>query len=212
MAETPSKAVDIRETMRDPTAFEAFYRKHNEAVSRFVARRITDPHTANDVTTEVFLAAIDSAGGYRPERGGELAWLLGIARNVTAAELRRAARELHKNGRASGRRPLDTDDIARLEEQIDAERAARPLLAAMADLPQRLRAVAELVDVDGLPVAEAAAALRIRVGTAHVRLHRARNLLRAGSLACPEPVPPAATPSHLPRLPRPPRLPRLPRL
>jgi DNA-directed RNA polymerase specialized sigma24 family protein len=79
----------------------------------------------DDLTTEVFLAAIDAAGTYRPDRGGEEAWLFGIARNVMASEQRRAAREPHKSGRAAGRRPLDADDIARLEERIDAESAAR---------------------------------------------------------------------------------------
>ena len=29
---------------RDPDAFEAFYRDHLEAVQRFVARRVSDPH------------------------------------------------------------------------------------------------------------------------------------------------------------------------
>ncbi|MFC5820103.1 RNA polymerase sigma factor [Nonomuraea harbinensis] len=89
---------DLRRIARDPAAFEVFYRRHAESVSRFVARRVTDPHTVDDVTTEVFLAAIDTAGSYRPERGSEVAWLFGIARNVVAIEQRRAARELWKHG------------------------------------------------------------------------------------------------------------------
>ncbi|WP_217370332.1 RNA polymerase sigma factor [Nonomuraea antri] len=186
MADTSSSSSDLRLTMRDPEAFEAFYRRHAERVSRFVARRVADPHTVDDLTTEVFLAVIDAGHTYRPDRGSEAAWLLGVARNVVASELRREARELHKSGRAAGRRPLDADDIACLEERIDAERAARPLLAAIAELPRGLRAVAELVDVDGLSVADAAAALRIRVGTARVRLHRARRRLVALSGRCPE--------------------------
>lgn len=52
---------DLRQTMRDPAAFEVFYRRHAEQVSRFVARWMTDPHTVDDLTTEVFLAAIDTA-------------------------------------------------------------------------------------------------------------------------------------------------------
>ncbi|WP_283135760.1 RNA polymerase sigma factor [Rhizohabitans arisaemae] len=188
MQDTAVEAGDMRRIMRDPEAFEVFYRKHAESVGRFVARRVTDPHMVDDLTTEVFLAAIDTARTYRPDRGSEVAWLFGIARNVVATEQRRAARELSKNGRAAGRRSLDPDDIARLEERIDAERAARPLLKAVAELPKSQRAVAELVDIDGLSVAEAAAALRIRVGTARVRLHRAHRSLRQEPDALPEPV------------------------
>ena len=36
-----------------------------------MARRVDDPHTAADLTAEVFLAAIASAPGYRPAAAGE---------------------------------------------------------------------------------------------------------------------------------------------
>ncbi|MGK5557980.1 RNA polymerase sigma factor [Actinomadura kijaniata] len=172
---------DVTAIGRDPAALEAFYRRHVADVTRFVARRVSDPHTVDDLTTEVFLAAIDTAERYRTGRGSPRAWLLGIARNVVAAEWRRHAGELDKARRAGGRRHLDDDDIARLEEQIDAERAARALHARLAVLPQRLRGVVELVDLDGLTLAEAAAALGVRDGTARVRLHRARKRLKADS-------------------------------
>src|SRR5262249_2874873 len=149
----------------------------------FVARRALDPHVVDDLTTEVFLAAIETADRYRPGLGGEAAWLVGIARNLLAAESRRSARQLDKARRAGARRPRDADDIERLEERIDAERAARHLMAAIADLPEGLRAVLELVDVDGLTVTEAAAVLKIRPGTARVRLHRARRLLSPAAVA-----------------------------
>ncbi|MFH8368196.1 RNA polymerase sigma factor [Streptomyces sp. NPDC018031] len=166
---------------RDPAAFEEFYRRHIEGVTRFVARRIADPHTVADVTAEVFLAMLDSADGYRPGRGSETAWLYGIARNVVSAEWRRVARESRATTRIAGRRLLEADDVSRLEERIDAESAARGTLAAIADLPEGERAVLELVAVDQLTVAEAAAALGIRQVTARVRLHRARKTLRAAA-------------------------------
>ncbi len=96
----------------DPEALESFYREHVEAVGRFVARRVDDPHTAADLTAEVFLAAIASAPGYRPDRGAPVAWLFGVARNVVSAEHRRASRERAANARIQGRRLLDDDDIA----------------------------------------------------------------------------------------------------
>ena len=158
----------------DPEALEAFYTEHVTAVTRFVARRVADPHTVADLTAEVFLAVIDSAHTYRPGRGTQLAWLYGIARNVIAGERRRAAHELRAASRVAGRRLLDDDDIARLEERIDAESAGRAACLALARLQPDERAVLELVAVDGLPVTDAAAALGIRPGTARVRLHRAR--------------------------------------
>src|SRR6516162_4733411 len=159
---------------RDPDAFASFYREHVTAVTRFVARCVADPHTVADLTAEVFLAVIGSAHTYHPGRGTQVAWLYGIARNVIAGEHRRAAHELRVASRIAGRRLLDDDDIARLEERIDAESPGRAACQALAGLPPDERAVLELVAIYGLPVKDAAAALGIRPGTARVRLHRAR--------------------------------------
>ncbi|WP_103560939.1 RNA polymerase sigma factor [Actinomadura rubteroloni] len=169
---------EVRAIGRDPAVFEAFYRRHVRMVTGFVARRTGDPHAVDDLTTEIFLAAVEAADGYRPGRGSPSAWLVGVARNVLAAERRSSARRLDALARAAARRPLDDDAVARLEERIDAERDARRVRAEIAGLPPGPRAVLELVDVDGLTITEAAAVLRIRQGTARVRLHRARRLLR----------------------------------
>ncbi|BAC68410.1 RNA polymerase subunit sigma [Streptomyces avermitilis] len=164
--------------VRDPQLFEEFYRRHVDAVMRFVARRVDDPHTAADLTAEIFLAVLDSVHTYRPHLGSETAWLYGIARNVVSSERRRVAREAERDLRFSGRRLLEADDIVRLEDRLDAESPGRHALAALARLPEGERAVMELVAVDQLTVTEAAAALGIRQVTARVRLHRARKALR----------------------------------
>jgi RNA polymerase sigma factor (sigma-70 family) len=170
----------------DPVAFEAFYRRHVDAVMKFVARRVSDPHLAADLTADVFLAVLDSAHTYVPGRGSEIAWLYGVARNVVSARHRRAAREARATSRVAGRRLMDDDDLARMEDRIDAQRRLRETLEAMLGLPEGERAVLELVAIDQLTVAEAAAALGIRQVTARVRLHRARRSLE--HLASPSPV------------------------
>ena len=168
----------VRRIGTDPEAFEGFYRTHVDAVERFVVRRVTDPHRAADLTAEVFLAAIESADGYRPSRGAPVAWLYGVARNVLAADRRRQGRELDAIHRFGGRRLLDGDDIARMEDRIDAEAQAGRLYLALDRLSEAERAVLELVSVDGLSVHDAAHALGIRPVAARVRLHRARRRLR----------------------------------
>jgi hypothetical protein len=125
---SPDDPATVRRVGSDPDAFEAFYRRHVGEVGRFVARRVDDPHTAADVTAEVFLAVIDSAGRYRGSPGGARGWLFGIARHLAAADRRHAARERDLGTRISGRRLLDADDITRAEERIDAARR----LAALA--------------------------------------------------------------------------------
>lgn len=168
----------LAEVATDPEAFERFYRRHIDVVTRYVARRVDDPHLVADLVADVFVAVIDSAHTYRADRGTEVEWLHGVARNTLAAYWRREARQQRLEHRIAGRRLLDTDDVSRLEDRIDAERPARRLLAAMAVLPPSERAVLELVVIDELTVGEAAAVLGIRQSTARVRLHRARRSLR----------------------------------
>ena len=169
----------VRAIGSDPAAFEAFYREHLPAVRRFVARRVSDPHLAADLTSDVFLAAIDAASSYRPDRGVPAAWLSGIARRVVASEVRRQVGERKATRRVAARRLLDPDSLARMEERLDAEREVRALYGAIARLPERDRALLELVAIDGLEVADAAVVLGIKPGTARVRLHRARRRVQA---------------------------------
>jgi RNA polymerase sigma factor (sigma-70 family) len=171
----------VRSIGTNPAAFTEFYRAHVDEVTRFVTRRVADPHLAADLTAEVFLAAIEAAARYRGSAGGPRTWLYGIARHLIAAEFRRSARERRAEGLIAGRRLLDADDVDRLVEKIDASRRVRELHRELQALPEGERAVLELVAVDGLTVAEAAAALGIRPVTARVRLHRARRAVQPES-------------------------------
>lgn len=168
---------ELSRIAHDVSAFEAFYREHVEAVQRFIARRLADPQLAADLTAEVFLAAVKDAATYRGD-GAPRAWLFGIARVVVASESRRSAREHRAVKQIEGRRLLEGDDIARIQERIDAAAQARSLYASLARLPDSERAVFELVALDELSITDAAAALEIRPVTARVRLHRARTTLR----------------------------------
>jgi RNA polymerase sigma factor (sigma-70 family) len=169
---------DLPRIAYDPATLEDFYRAHVEAVEQFIARRVGDPYLVADLTADVFLAAVDAAASYRPERGVPAAWLFGVARNVVAAEYRRAGRERSANARVEGRRLLDENDVERMQQRIDATAQARAVFEAVARLPDGERAVLELVALDDLTVTEAAAVLGLRAVTARVRLHRARAALR----------------------------------
>src|SRR5579862_5659388 len=168
---------ELRRLAQDRAIFRAFYGEHVEAVQRFVARRVDDPDLAADLTAEVFLAAAQAAGRYRGE-GPPRAWLFGIARVVVAGELRRGALERHALRRIEGSRLLDGDDVARIQERIDAAARSRALYAALRRLSDAERAVFELVAIDELSVTDAARVLGLRPVTARVRLHRARAALR----------------------------------
>ncbi|WP_328894412.1 RNA polymerase sigma factor [Streptomyces sp. NBC_00236] len=168
------------EPERGRTPFGEVYEAHFDAILGFVTRRTADVHVAADLTADVFVAALETFEGYDSRRGTHVMWLHGIARNTLASYARDAAREQKAVAALSGRRLLDEQDVQRFEERIDAARAARELFARHAVLSEPLRAVIDLVAVDGLTTKEAAKVLRISQATARVRLHRARAALRAG--------------------------------
>lgn len=162
----------------DPAGFAEFYRQNFAAVLGFVTRRTDSVHLAADLTADVFLTALEQAESYDARRGVPAAWLYGIARNVLAAHFRGSARERQAVSRIAGHRLLDEQDVAAIEARIDAARDARQLAASHAALSEPLRAVLDLVAVDGLSVRETAQALGISAATARMRLHRARKALR----------------------------------
>ena len=143
---------------------------------------------AMDVLTDRWTFLILREAFFGVRRYGQMQRNLGIARNVLAQEHRRQGHERRAVGRLSGRRLLDPDSQTRIEERIDAERAARTIYQALQNIPERDRALLELVAVDGLAISEAAAALNIPPSTARVRLHRARAKvrLRLPALVVPE--------------------------
>lgn len=170
---------------RDPDALEEFYRAHVEAVQRFVARRVEGPEDAADLTAEVFLAAIRASRDYRGDAAVPLAWLYGIARRVVAGHHRSSARALRTARRIDARELLDDDSTDRIVARIDSERSAREAYRSLAALPERQRAVVELVALDGLSLTDAATALGISAGNARVLYHRARRRL-ARTLSLPD--------------------------
>lgn len=78
----------------DSDAWTALYQNHFPAIYRYLWARVGDRTTAEDLASEVFLAAIRSIERYRSERPF-LAWLFGIARNIALDHAHRPLRRAH---------------------------------------------------------------------------------------------------------------------
>jgi len=158
--------------------FERLYRANVDAVTAYFARRSADPHVVADLTSDTFVTAITSFGSFDPGKGTARAWVFGIARHVYAAHCEAYKQQQDRLQRLAGRRDLEVDQVDELLARIDAERAGRDLLAGLSMLPERDRALVELVDLAGLRPKEAAAVLGVTPGAARMRLMRARAQLR----------------------------------
>lgn len=156
-------------SLNDPKRFEELVGLYGGRVHAYLARR--SPAHADDLLSEVWLAAFEARHRYEPDLGGVVGWLFGIARNV-----------LHAHHRAERRRSetalaLVEDHVeewAAVDARLDAAGIARDLRVALAGLPHEERDVLLLVAWEQLSPTEAAAVLGIPAGTARSRLHRAR--------------------------------------
>jgi RNA polymerase sigma-70 factor (ECF subfamily) len=83
----------VEAAQRDPAEFEALYELHFERVYAFVASRVRDRATAEDVTSEVFHKGLANLPSYEWRGVPFAAWLLRIAANAIIDCAKRAARE-----------------------------------------------------------------------------------------------------------------------
>lgn len=165
----PDDSVDVAlAASGDGHAFERLYRQH---VSRIhsLARRMTGPDHADELTQDVFVRAWEKLGTFRGDAAFGT-WLHRLAINLILSRRTQIGRERQRRA-----------DAYALETR--AARAERPELAidfemAMSRLPDGAREVFVLHDVEGYKHHEIGDLLGIASGTSKAQLHRARMLLR----------------------------------
>jgi RNA polymerase sigma factor (sigma-70 family) len=165
-------------TWTTDSSFGEVYRANVGAVSGFFARRCSDPQVVADLTSETFVRAIASYRHFDPGRGTARAWLIGIARNVFRRHVSSVAEHREVIQRLGSQVVLGEDDVEELAARIDAQSAARALLARTAGFPELERVALELVDVMQMSPKEAAGIVGVSAGVLRVRLFRARARLR----------------------------------
>ncbi len=151
----------------DPEALLA----HRDFVRALVLRLVGEPHAADDVVQETWLAALQNA----PARPRSLrAWLARVARNLA---LRHARREVRLRQRArKAPQPDAPRDPAGALERVHAEHA---VVAALLELDEPYRTTLLLRYYDDLAPREVAARLGVPAATVRTRLKRGLDTLRA---------------------------------
>lgn len=142
-------------------------------VARTLVPRAAD---AEDLVQDTLIRAFKSIHTF--DGAHPRAWLLTILRNTQINRTRRRRPELLDDQdeayeRLADDATADTPEALVVGQQFDAV-----VTDALGRLPEKFRAVVELVDVEGLTYQDAAAALGVPVGTVMSRLHRARKRIR----------------------------------
>lgn len=150
--------------------FEAIFDAHHDAVWRTLRRLGVRDAQVDDATQHVFLVAARKLETIRA--GEEGPFLYGVALRVASETRRRdpALRQVQDEGAFES----ISDDAPGPEDQLIAHEARTALDEVLARLPDDLREVLVLVELEGLSVPDVAEVLRIPTGTAASRLRRAR--------------------------------------
>ena len=153
-----------------PQGFEAIFRAHAPYVWRCLRRMGVDPGDVDDVLQEVFLVVHRRLGDY-DGRASMKAWIYGICIKK-ASDHRKLAHK--KRERVTADLPEGTSLEGGPEASVAGRRALARLDRALSELADDKRAAFVLYEIEGLGVAEVAAATGVPLQTAYSRLGAAR--------------------------------------
>ena len=169
-ADATAEDLPAKERADAETRLRALFREHYDFIWRTLRRLGLEEGRADDAAQSVFLTASRKLDSIRA--GGERGYLFGIALRVASdarrASARRRERPLEQAGDAADPRPL-------AEEALDQHRARALLDAALESLPEELRVVFFLHELEELAMSEIAELIGIPKGTVASRLRRARH-------------------------------------
>jgi RNA polymerase sigma-70 factor (ECF subfamily) len=172
--------------------------QHADSLYRFALSRVKDHHVAEDLVQDCLSAAwqrIDTFDG----RSSLSTWLIGIMKFKVIDHFRKSKRtptDQKIEPGDDGVNPVDAlfdshgswkvdpnhrlELLARPPDQLASNNEAlRWIQACLAKLPERLRTLFTLREVDGLDVPAAASAAGVTAGSAAVLLTRSRQRLRS---------------------------------
>jgi RNA polymerase sigma-70 factor (ECF subfamily) len=156
--------------MLEEDHFLDFYDRALPEVYGYLVRRCDTAATAEDLTAEVFMAAV-TAWQADPERQLEIGWLIGTARHKLIDHWRRNGRQHDALAELWDDMPAPVDPH---DQPIEVE-TARATLAALAPIH---RSVLTLRYCDGLPVGDVANAIGRTVHATEALLTRAKAAFR----------------------------------
>ena len=169
----------------DHNAFNRLVIEYQSLAYNVAYRIMGEPDAAADAAQDAFISAYKHLTAYR---GGSFkGWLLRIVTNACYDELRRRKRRPAASLEALTVLPEGPDAEAEAalvsrdespEDHAERRELAGAIQECLNRLPDEMRVVAVLCDVQGLDYAEIAAATGLALGTVKSRLSRARARLR----------------------------------
>lgn len=169
----------------DERAFQELYKRHHSELLAFARRKICDQTAADDLVSDMWTQVAKHVHRFDASRGTFKNWCYTILHNriknwyrhqSRGPGMRRFSELQARRGNAVNHRAIQFEDpAADASGRERTERFRAQLEKAMADLPARLRAALQLVDVEDQSYRQAADALDVPLGTLKSRLSRGRS-------------------------------------
>lgn len=176
-------ALMLRYGEGDLAAFEVLYRRHNDALYRYLLRLTLNPAIADDVFQEAWIKIIGARESYRPT-AKFTTFLFRVAHNCFIDHIRRNRRHVDSQSPAD---PALCEDPSRTPEDLaDDDMRLRQLYACLREIPQEQRDVFLLYEEGGLSIDEIAHVTGVNRETAKSRLRYAVSKLKQAFAVLPE--------------------------
>ena len=161
----------------DTSLFEILMRRYNQRLFRVARGIVTDDAEAEDVMQEAYVRAFRELAGFRGEARFST-WLTRIACHEALARARKRRRLVPLVSIDGGEPPDPPAETRGPERELQNRELQALLREAVEVLPDPLRAVFCLREVEGLSTEQTADALGLSIENVRVRLHRAKRTLR----------------------------------
>jgi len=159
----------------DPSAFEALYDRLAPRLHAFIFRRTHNAARTDDLLQQTFLQMHAARASFVP--GAEvMPWAFAIARRLMIDGLRKSTETLLADGDGDVSDPRSERETP--EAICGRRRLGRMVDAELRRLPEPHRVAFDLIQNDGLSVAEAAQVLGTTPAAVKLRAHRAYEALR----------------------------------
>lgn len=171
----------------DESAFSLLVTRYQQPMVRFARSLVPSQAVAEEAVQDTWMAVVRGIDRFEG-RSSLKTWLFSVLANRSRSaglgeqrhlrpESGRAVALSHFDAQGQWAQPNEpwSDESV---DRLDAAQWAKPLRAALDDLPPRQRQVVLLRDVEGLSSAEVCTILEISPGNLRLLLHRGRNGLR----------------------------------
>lgn len=170
----------------DPNAFDEVVDRYHRRIYHYVRRMVKEDTVAEDLTQDTFVKAYLHIGKFRQQCSLQT-WLFSIATNVVRDHIRKCSRRLSFSSLWSTGTQSDEDQQIDIPDTSYAPEL-QMLISEQSDiinqlidtLPEKMRQVLILCDLEELTQVEVASILEIPSGTVKSRLFHARAKLRIG--------------------------------